>query len=59
MALRQQPQSVPAPHTFETSARERAPSRMAASTSRSVTDWQTQRIKTLSGEIENESQSHE
>jgi hypothetical protein len=51
----QQPQSPPAPQARETSATERAPSRMAASTSRSVTDWQMQRI-IGADEIENESQ---
>ena len=40
----QHPQSPPAPQARETSARECAPLRMAASISRSVTDWQMQRI---------------
>jgi hypothetical protein len=51
----QQPQSEPAPQARATSVNERAPSRMAASTWRSVTDWQMQRIIGLA-EIENESQ---
>src|ERR1700738_3444663 len=44
MSPRQQPQSVPAPQAWPTSAKVRAPSRMAESTWLSVTAWQMQRI---------------
>jgi len=40
----QHPQSPPAPQAREMSTRECAPLRIAASISRSVTDWQMQRI---------------
>src|SRR5207248_2445294 len=59
MIRRQHPQSPPAPLARDTSARERAPSRIRASISRSVTEWQMQRIKAARGEIENASQFHQ
>src|SRR5207248_9644395 len=49
MIRRQHPQSPPAPLARDTSARERAPSRIRTSISRSVTEWQTQRIKAARG----------